>query len=183
MKASCVTRGKCLFLLSRLQTTRFLSNKGPTLCLFFPWPCCLACAILVPWSGLKPSPLQWKHGVLTTGPPGWSLSLCLNKKKLLQSQTLLEYLSRSWVDHVLFSTWSLWPGWQICLEKGIWVHKPGEALTPNGSGGSTTGCVVWSWPKTAVAGTGPKWLSLLPPSTGVISARKCCLQGIEIGHN
>ena len=85
-----------LFLLSRLQTTRFLSNQGPTLCLFFPWPCCLACAILVPWPGLKPSPLQWKHGVSTTGPPGWSLFLCLNKKRLLQSQTLLEYLSRSW---------------------------------------------------------------------------------------
>ena len=35
------------------------------------WPCHTACRILVP----QPfsCPLQWKHGVLTTGPPGNSL--------------------------------------------------------------------------------------------------------------
>lgn len=30
----------------------------------------VACGILVSWAGFKPSLLQWKHGVLTTGPPG-----------------------------------------------------------------------------------------------------------------
>ena len=31
-----------------------------------------ACEILVPQPEIKPMPLQWKHGVLTTGPPGKS---------------------------------------------------------------------------------------------------------------
>ena len=30
----------------------------------------LACGILVPWPGIEPAPLQWKHGVLTDEPPG-----------------------------------------------------------------------------------------------------------------
>ena len=32
----------------------------------------MACAISVPRPGIKPVPLQWKHGVPTTGPPGKS---------------------------------------------------------------------------------------------------------------
>ena len=32
--------------------------------------------ILVPWPEIEPRPQKWKHGVLTTGPPGTSL-LCL----------------------------------------------------------------------------------------------------------
>ena len=36
----------------------------------FSWQCLAACGILVPQSGIKPTPWQWKHGVLTTGPPG-----------------------------------------------------------------------------------------------------------------
>ena len=28
---------------------------------------------LVPWPGIEPGPLHWKHGVLATGPPGKSL--------------------------------------------------------------------------------------------------------------
>ena len=38
------------------------------------WPRCVACAILVPWAGTEPGPWQWKHGLLTTGRPGNSLS-------------------------------------------------------------------------------------------------------------
>ena len=30
--------------------------------------------ILVSWPGMNPRPLQWKHGILTTGPPGKSTS-------------------------------------------------------------------------------------------------------------
>ena len=33
---------------------------------------CAACGILVPWPGINLCPLQWKGGVLTTGPPGKS---------------------------------------------------------------------------------------------------------------
>ena len=40
-------------------------------CLFVCfWLCCVACGILVPWPGIEPGPQQWKHRVLTTGPPG-----------------------------------------------------------------------------------------------------------------
>ena len=40
--------------------------------LFFFFFCPSACRILVPRPGIKPCPLQWKHGVLTTGLPGKS---------------------------------------------------------------------------------------------------------------
>ena len=42
---------------------------------FFFWPHPAACRILVPRPGTEPVPLQWKHGVLTTGLPGNSLKL------------------------------------------------------------------------------------------------------------
>ena len=35
-----------------------------------------ACGILVPCPGIHLAPLHWKHRVLTTGPPGKSLSVC-----------------------------------------------------------------------------------------------------------
>ena len=40
---------------------------------YFILSCCMACRILVSWPGIKFVPLQWKHGVLTTGPLGKSL--------------------------------------------------------------------------------------------------------------
>ena len=40
-------------------------------CFVFFWLCQAACGILVPRPGIEPAPLQWKRGVLTTGPPGW----------------------------------------------------------------------------------------------------------------
>ena len=40
--------------------------------LFF-WPCQAACRILVLLPAIEPMPLQWKGGVLTTGPQGKSL--------------------------------------------------------------------------------------------------------------
>ena len=45
---------------------------------FFFWLHRTAFGILVPHQGLNPRPLQWKLGVLTTGPPGKSQSF-LNK--------------------------------------------------------------------------------------------------------
>ena len=41
---------------------------------FFFWLCHMACRILVPWSGIEPAPLQWKHWVLTTGLQGSPLN-------------------------------------------------------------------------------------------------------------
>ena len=35
----------------------------------FFWQCHVACGILVPQPEIKPGPWQWKHQVLTTGPP------------------------------------------------------------------------------------------------------------------
>ena len=34
------------------------------------WPCNMACGILVPWPGIEVGSQQYKHCVLTTGPPG-----------------------------------------------------------------------------------------------------------------
>ena len=42
---------------------------------FFFWPHRMACGILVPQPGNEPWPWQWKHQVLTTGPPGNSHKL------------------------------------------------------------------------------------------------------------
>ena len=36
---------------------------------------CTTCGILVSPPGIKPRPQQWKHRVVTTGPPGNSLSI------------------------------------------------------------------------------------------------------------
>ena len=37
---------------------------------------CVVCRILVPQPGIKLSPLQWKHQILTAGPPGSSFIHC-----------------------------------------------------------------------------------------------------------
>ena len=39
---------------------------------FFFQPCDEVCGVLVPQLGIELVPLQWKLGVLTTGPPGKS---------------------------------------------------------------------------------------------------------------
>ena len=45
------------------------------------WLCCVVCEISVSWRGTEPRSLQWKHRILTTGPPGNSLDTCLNLNK------------------------------------------------------------------------------------------------------
>ena len=45
---------------------------------YFSWLCHTACRILIPSPGTTVSSLQWKHGVLTTGPPGKSLTFFIN---------------------------------------------------------------------------------------------------------
>ena len=49
--------------------------------LFF-WPRRVACRILVPRLGIKPMPLHWKRGVLTTGLPGNSHKNIFKQYKL-----------------------------------------------------------------------------------------------------
>ena len=48
---------------------------------YFFWPHHAAFGILVPRQGMEPGPQQWKHQVLTTGPPGNSPGSCVVKKK------------------------------------------------------------------------------------------------------
>ena len=52
-----------------LKSWRLLQEKHFCLFVCF-WPHSVAWGILVPWPGIEPVPLQWKHRVLTTGPPG-----------------------------------------------------------------------------------------------------------------
>ena len=56
------------------------------------WLCSVARGILFPDQGLTPCPLHWKHGVLTTGPPGKFLkSLVFEKKKKQNHNIVIQY--------------------------------------------------------------------------------------------
>ena len=46
----------------------------PSFLSFFSWLRHVTCRISVPWSAIEPGPWQWKCWVLTTRPPGNSLS-------------------------------------------------------------------------------------------------------------
>ena len=77
--------------------------KSPTVivgCLIFFWLHHAACRILIPWPGIEPHPLQWKHGVLITGLPG-------NSDSSSRSFTFcnLELCYRSTSSHVLWISW------------------------------------------------------------------------------
>ena len=66
-----------------------------------------ACGISVPWPGVDPCPLHWKHGVLTTGPPGKSSKYFWERVHL--SQELLP-LKSPWKNRFGFLSaisWSL----------------------------------------------------------------------------
>ena len=54
-----------------LNVCSALSSQEMTTDILF-WPCHVACGNLLPGSVMEPVPLQWKLGVLTTGPPGKS---------------------------------------------------------------------------------------------------------------
>ena len=59
------------------QAQYSLVYKGYLMCIilfyFTLWLRRTACVILIPQKGIEPRPPQWKHRVLTTGPPGNSL--------------------------------------------------------------------------------------------------------------
>ena len=90
---------------SQKSSSRRLSYRGfafvPWLCtmevcvaiFFFFWLYCLAFGILGPWPGTEPAPLQWKHGIITTGSPEKSLHCSL------------------WVSGFLTCKWGSWTSW------------------------------------------------------------------------
>ena len=64
----------------------------------------LVCGILVPWPGLKPSPLHWMHRVLATGLPGKSLD---HFKMWITGMGLGWIWGRHWwtsLEQILFSS-------------------------------------------------------------------------------
>ena len=59
-----------LLLWTKKEPSSKLSQGTPAKSPFFFWPLCTACTTWFPNQGSNPCPLQWKHRVLTTGPPG-----------------------------------------------------------------------------------------------------------------
>ena len=59
----------------------FLTTPPPTPFFFFNFyffaALCDIWDLLVSWPRIEPVPLQWRHGVLTTGPPGSLLTVCV----------------------------------------------------------------------------------------------------------
>ena len=84
VKIHCVNLFVCLFVLRAF------------IYLFF-WPHCLARGILIPQPGIKCMPPPWKHGVLTTGPPGKSF-LCVNLIQLILWKISILIAVKYWVQ-------------------------------------------------------------------------------------
>ena len=87
----------CIYLskLIELYTSNVLNVNYASIFIF--WPRCTARRILVPRPGTEPGPQQWKHRVLTTGPPGNCLKLIFKRSFLLTSLTLpATLLQDSW---------------------------------------------------------------------------------------
>ena len=63
---------------------------------FFFWLCHMACRILVPWSGIEPASLQWKHWVLTTGLQGSPLN-SLKVNAMVMTESIRALLFYKWV--------------------------------------------------------------------------------------
>ena len=78
----------------------------------------LVCGILIPWPGLKPSPLHWKHRVLATGLPGKSLD---HFKMWITGMGLGWIWGRRWwtsLEQILFSSERPTKGRQIISIQG-----------------------------------------------------------------
>ena len=57
------------------------TGRHDNLFLLFIWLYCVACGIFVLWPGIEPWPWQWKHRVLTTGPPGNSQEMIISRQQ------------------------------------------------------------------------------------------------------
>ena len=66
-----------------------------------------ACGILVPWPGIDPCPLHWKHGVLTTGPPGKSSKYFWERVHLSQELLPLKWPWKNQFGFLSVISWSL----------------------------------------------------------------------------
>ena len=82
---------------------------------FFFWLHHTACGILVPQPGIEPVPLQWKHGILTTGPPGNSQPYTF---KLLPSLLFRKAINTFWLLFKLSLNSKLW----ILMPFYLWNH-------------------------------------------------------------
>ena len=57
------------------------TGRHDNLFLLFIWLYCVACGIFVLWPRIEPRPWQWKHRVLTTGPPGNSQEMIISRQQ------------------------------------------------------------------------------------------------------
>ena len=71
--------------------------------LFFPPPHHAACRILVPQLGIKGVPLQWKQGVLTTGPYQGILN---DTAFFISDSTCLLFVSRITTDFCMLTLYT-----------------------------------------------------------------------------
>ena len=109
--------------------------------IFFFWPGCMACGILVPDQGSNPRPLLWKHRILTTGPPGKSWFW-------LYLECTLYFEQKIFVD----STWGVRRRKKSRKTKifGTNDWKNGVAILRGGDAKSRAGLVagwlqLWTW--------------------------------------
>ena len=108
-----------------------------------------------PDQGLNPHPLLWKHGVLTTGPPG-KFYVCV----YICLVSCQAPLSMGFSRKEYWSGWPFPPPWDL-PDPGI---KPASFTSPALAGRFFTTCINWeAWsPRdlTVYKNTKPFWLSL-----------------------
>ena len=84
-------------LTSRNRTIFFIGMLIKML-IYYSWPHCVACRILVLQAGIKPVPLHWEHRVLTIRLPGKSLKYlftCIQKLDFIYTK---EYAHRQTLE-------------------------------------------------------------------------------------
>ena len=98
----------------------------------------LSCSMwdLVPWPETEPGPLHWKHGVLTTGPPGKSSeSFSMNELSTLEKMEKIQ----------MFFLSSLWlPVIEVFRDKVVtFWGSPSNSMKPLGTYFYCFGLVQW----------------------------------------
>ena len=90
-----------------------LKQDDNCVCVWCVWVCvcgegCLCwavCGILVSRPGIELCPLQWKRGILTTGPPGDSLKIMLSYERYIKNFHLCETLNKMTLKAVGDARW------------------------------------------------------------------------------
>ena len=126
------------------------------------WLHCEVCGILVPWPGIEP--LQWKHGVLTTRPPGKSQVGQFQKGRIVCSVFRVKdcdshpFLTPSpvpafWGRGLMWNLPSIWPvgtlwgGWGGGLLNFAATTPVLRTLIPNSTQDFQTGAQTFSSPQ------------------------------------